>query len=66
MADISFDTDTAMFGWAAPFDIYNPELPVSVRVSGACPGPDLIITAGCRLSTLLAALQLRGMEKPGG
>jgi len=59
---MNIDPDTTLFGWARPFDPYDPELPVSVELRGT--DASLLISKGCKLSTLIAALQLRGMEKP--
>lgn len=64
ISTLSFDRDAALFGWSRPFDLYDPKLPISVAVTGGGYA-DVTITAGCKLSTLIAALQARGMEKPG-
>lgn len=60
---MNIDPDTTLFGWARPFDPYDPKLPVGVEVRNLDTGK-LVIGAGCKLSTLITALQLRGMEKP--
>jgi hypothetical protein len=61
---MNINPDATLFGWARPFDPYDPELPVTVEVRNTDSGV-LIISKGCKLSTLVAALQSRGMEKPG-
>lgn len=65
MTTVSFDKDTTLFGWAAPFDPYDPTLPVSVSLPATDQYAAMTVVRGCRLSSLIWALQLRGMDKPG-
>lgn len=61
----AFDPKTIMFGWGRPFDPYDPALPVSVSLPATDKYAAMTLARGCRLSSSIWALQLRGMEELG-